>query len=338
MASSSQHAVPAHLRLRELITGSVLAKATATLCELGVPDALTAKRTSAELAAEVGADPDTLLPFLRLGCAGGVLAEVELRVFELTDLGRLLRSDAPDSEAALCMLVGREEVDHTLAKATRAARTGEPMFTAAYGKPFSEYVSSTPDFARLYDVAMAGPTGLESLLAACDFAATRHVVDVGGGRGAVLSAILRRYRHLQATLVDLPHVVEGARPVLARAGVGDRVTLAAGSFFDGVPATGDVYLLSRVIGDWSDAEALRILANVRSAMSAGDRLVIVGNMPSANDRTTYPVALSFYMFALMGVRTRTYDEYEELLGQSGLRIGMWANFPDGESVLEAVPA
>lgn len=338
MASSSEHAVPAHLRLRELITGSVLAKAVSTLCELGVPDALTAKRTSAELAAEVGADPDTLLPFLRLGCAGGVLAEVELRVFELTDLGKLLRSDVPDSEAPLCLLVGREEFDRTWAKATQAARSGEPMFTAAHGKPFFDYVSSTPDFAGIYDAAMVSSNGLDSLLTACDFSRATHVVDVGGGRGAVLTAILRRNPHLHGTLLELPHVVAGARPVFEQAGVADRVTLAPGSFFDGVPATGDVYVLSRVIGNWSDADALRILANVRAAMRAGDRLVIVGNMPSGNDRTAYPLQLSFYMFALMGARTRTYDEYTELLARSDLRVSCWSNFPDGESVIEAVPA
>jgi hypothetical protein len=335
--SSSEQPVPAHLRLRELITGAVLAKAVAVLCELGVPDALTGKRTNTELAAEVGADPESLLPYLRLGCAGGILTEPELRVFELTDLGELLRSDTPGSERPLCLLVGREEFDRTWARATDAARTGDPMFTAAYGKPFFQYVSQTPDFATMYDAAMASSTGLDNLLAACDFSSTTHVVDVGGGRGAVLSAILRRYPHLRGTLLDLPHVIAGAKPVLAESGVTDRATLCPGSFFDPVPTTGDAYLLSRVIGNWSDADSLRILTNIRAAMSPGNRLIIVGNMPSSNDRTTYPVQLSFYMFALMGARTRTYDEYAELLDRTGLTITRWTNFPDGESIIEAAP-
>src|SRR5262249_2081527 len=139
-------------------------------------------------------------------------------------------------------------------------------------------------------------------------------------------------------LLDLPHVVEGAHPVLAESGVADRVTLTAGSFFDGVPTTGDTYLLSRVIGNWSAADSLRILANIRAAMTPANRLIIAATMPSANDRTSYPVQLSFYMFALMGARTRTYDEYAELLARSDLTISRWANFPDGESVIEAIPA
>lgn len=338
MASSSEHAVPAHLRLRELITSSVRAKAVSALCELGVPDALTGKRTNVELAGDVGAEPEALLPFLRLGCACGVLNEPELRVFELTELGQLLRADTPDGEQPLCLLVGREEFDRTWARATHAARTGDPMFTAAYGKPFFDYVSSTPEFAAVYDAAMASSTGLDNLLAAYDFSDAGHIVDVGGGRGAVLSAILLRYPHLRGTLVELAHVVDGAGPILAEAGVADRITLAPGSFFETIPDTGDVYLLSRVIGNWSDADSLRILRNVRAAMSPGNRLIIVGNMPSGNDRTDYPLQLSFYMFALMGARTRSYDEYAELLARSDLAIDRWANFPDGESIIEAVPA
>lgn len=338
MPSSSEQPVPAHLRLRELITSSVLAKAVSLLCELGVPEALVGKRTNVELAADVGADPDALLPFLRLGCAGGVLSEPELRVFELTKVGQLMRESVAGSEWPMCLLVGREEFDRTWAAARRAVRTGEPMFTTAYGKPFFEYVSQTPGFAEVYDAAMVSSTGLDNLLAACDFSDAGQVVDIGGGRGAVLSAILRRDPHLRGTLVDLPHVVAGAEPILAGAGVADRVTCTAGSFFDPLPDTGDVYLLSRVIGNWGDADALRILRNVRSVMRSGSRLVIVGNMPSGNDRTTYPLQLSFYMYALMGARTRTYDEYTELLDQSGLTISRWANYPDGESVIEAVPA
>ena len=337
MPSSSEQPVPAHLRLRELITSAVLAKAVSVLCELGVPDALTGKRTNVELANEVGADPEGLLPFLRAACAGGVLAEPELRVFELTELGQLL-CESSDGEKPLCLLIGREEFDRTWANAGHGARTGEPMFTAAYGKPFFEYVSATPEFAAIYDAAMVSSTGLDNLLAACDFSEAGHIVDLGGGRGAVLSAILRRDPHLRGTLVELPHVVAGAKPILAEAGVADRVTLSPGSFFDPVPDTGDVYLLSRVIGNWSDSDSLRILRNVRAAMGPASRLVIVGNMPSGNDRTNYPLQLSFYMFALMGARTRTYDEYAELLEQSDLTISRWANFPDGESIIEAVPA
>ena len=336
---TSAQPVPAHLRLRELVTSALTAKAVTVLCELGVPDALTGKRTNVELAGEVGADPDALLPFLRLGCAAGVLAEPELRLFELTELGQLLCENTPDSEKPLFLLVAREEFDHTWAKANHGARTGETMFSAAYGKPFFEYVSSTPEFAAIYDAAMVSSTGLDNLLAACDFSDASHIVDLGGGRGAVLSALLRRDPHLRGTLVDLPHVVEGAGPILAEAGVADRVTLSPGSFFDAtIPDTGDVYLLSRVIGNWGDADSLRLLRKIRAAMSPGDRLVIVGNMPSANDRTRYPLQLSFFLFSLMSARTRTYDEYAELLEQSDLTISRWANFPDGESIIEAVVA
>jgi hypothetical protein len=338
MVPSSAESVPAHLRLRDLITSGVLAKAVAVLCELGVPDALSVPRTNVELAKEVGADAEALLPFLRAGCAGGVLTEPRLHVFELTSLGQLLREDHEASEKALCLLVGREEFDQTYAKANQSTRAPQPMFEVAFGKPFFQYLSTDPEFAAVYNAAMVSSNALENLLAACDFSNDRHIVDLGGGLGAVLSEILRRNPNLRGTLVDLPHVVAGAGPVLAENGVADRVTVVPASFFDHVPDTGDVYLLSRVIGNWGDAESLRLLRTIRAAMDPGDRLIIVGNMPSENDRTNYPVQLSFFLFAMMGARTRTYDEYAELLGQSDLTVSRWANFPDGESIIEAVPA
>ena len=151
----------------------------------------------------------------------------------------------------------------------------------------------------------------------------------------MLAAVLQRHPGLRGTLLDLPHVVDAARPVLEEAGVADRVTLVPGSFFDPVPSSGDVYLLSRVIGNWNDADSLRILRNVRSAMDGEDRLVIVGQTPSVNDRTNYPRQLDLYMFALLGARLRSYEEYEELFEQVDLAAVGWSNFPDSESVIEA---
>jgi SAM-dependent methyltransferase len=327
--------VPAWLRVRELMTTGLLAQAVTVLCDLGIPDALRSARTNVELAEEVGADAEGLIPFLRAACAAGVLAEVAPRTFELTELGSVLRSDAPDSVNTLCRLTGREEFHRTWANAISTARTGKPCFAEAHGMGFFEYMKATPEFAALFDAAMVSSAAVDNLLAGSAFGDARHVVDVGGGRGAMLAALLGHYPHLRGTLVELPHVAEGARGVLEDAGVLDRVTVVAGSFFEPIPSTGDVYVLSRVVGNWNDEDSLRILRNVRAAMTPGTRLVIVGNVPSERDRTNYPPQLDLYMFALLGARLRTLDEYRELLARSGFAMTGWANFPDSESVIES---
>lgn len=334
-ASNTADSVPAALRVRELMTAGLLAQAVYVLCDLEVPDHLDTPRASTEIAKEVGADAEGLLPFLRAACAAGVMTEPEPRVFGLTEVGRVLRTDAPNSMAKMCSLTGREEFNRTWSAAGHTARTGQPSFPAVYGMTFFEYMKTNREFATLFDKAMVSSAAIDNLLAGYDFSRARHVVDVGGGRGAMLAAVLRSHPHLQGTLVDLPHVVAAAGPVLEEAGVADRVTLAPGSFFDPLPDSGDVYLLSRVIGNWNDADSLRILRNVRSVMGPDDRMVIVGQTPSENDRTNYPRQLDLYMFALLGARLRSYAEYREFFEQEGLEAVNWANFPDSESVIEA---
>jgi hypothetical protein len=335
--SNAVEPVPASLRVRELMTTGLLAQAVSVLCDLGVPDFMNTPRTNVELALEVGADADGLVPFLRAACAAGVMAESAPKVFELTELGGVLRSDVPGSVRKMCSLTGREEFNRTWANATHSARTGEPSFPVAYGMSFFEYMKTNADFAALFDAAMVSSAAVDNLLAGYDFSTARHVVDVGGGRGAMLAAVLRLHPHLHGTLVETPHVAAGAHAVLDVAGVADRTTVIPGSFFEPIPEDGDVYMLSRVIGNWNDQDSLRILRSVRAAMSAGDRLVVVGAMPSENDRTNYPPQLDLYMFALLGARLRTYDEYQELFLQTGLTANRWVNFPDSESIIEALP-
>lgn len=335
--SKNVESVPAALRVRELMTTGLLSQAVSVLCELNVPDALTTPRTHTEIAKEVDADAEGMLPFLRAACAAGVLAEPAPRTFELTEVGQVLKSDHPTSMRNMCALTCREEFNRTWANAIHTARTGEPSFSVPYGKGFFEYMASNREFATLFDKAMTSSAAVDNLLSSYDFSQARHVVDVGGGRGAMLASVLKSNPHLTGTLLDLPHVVANAERTMSEAGVADRVTLVPGSFFDEIPASGDVYLLSRVIGNWNDADSLRILKSVRSVMKPDSRMVIVGQTPSANDRTHYPRQLDLYMFALLGARLRSYDEYQELFTQVNLTATEQWNFPDSESVLQARP-
>ncbi|MFE2940713.1 methyltransferase [Streptomyces sp. NPDC059255] len=327
--------VPAVLRVRELMTAGLLSHAISVLCDLGVPDVLETARSHVELAKEVNADPEGLLPFLRAACAAGVLAEPSRRSFELTELGQVLRADDPHSIKAMCSLTCRDEFSRTWSDSLHTARTGGPSFAVSHGSSFFEYMASHQEFATLFDKAMQSSAAVDNLLAGFDFSGVRHVVDVGGGRGTMLAAVLKRYPTLRGTLVDLPHVVGNARKTFAAAGVADRVTLVPGSFFDPIPGDADVYLLSRVIGNWNDEDSLRILRTVRTAMRADSQLVVVGQMPSENDRTHYPQQLDLYMFALLGARLRSYEEYQDLFAQVDLEVTGWSNFPDSESVLRA---
>ncbi|RFU84394.1 methyltransferase [Streptomyces triticagri] len=337
--SQQQSVLPPRLRLIEIVSAGWISAAVSALADLGIADHLDRPRTAAELAALSSAEPEALSRFLDAAAAAGVLTAEEDGRFALTGVGAVLRSDSPDSMREMCRLTGMEEFARTWAHCAHTARTGAPAFDAAHGRSAWEYMSDPghADFSTAFHRAMAESAAGDTVNARYDFPEGAHVVDVGGGRGAMLARLLTEHPHLAGTVFDLPNAVRGAAELLADAGVSDRATVAAGSFFDGVPTGGDVYLLSRVIGNWNDEDSVRILRRVREAMSPASRLVIVGHMPTADDRTHYVRALDLYMFVLLQARLRTPEQYRLLFEQAGLALSRADLRPDAESLIEARP-
>ncbi|WP_446226439.1 methyltransferase [Nocardia sp. IBHARD005] len=186
-----------------------------------------------------------------------------------------------------------------------------------------DYYRNHPEQADTFNQCMAEGTRhrLPTILDHLDLDARAHVVDIGGGTGTLVAEILRRHPGITATLFDLPEVVGAAAHVLAAtaAGIRHRCTLVGGDFFhDPVPAGGDLYLLERIIHDWNDSDARRILANVRSRIVPGTRLVLIEHLASPEDvgHSLYDIA----MMVVLGGRERTIGQYEALLNQSGFEL------------------
>src|SRR5206468_2664398 len=180
-----------------------------------------------------------------------------------------------------------------------------------------------PEASSAFNAGMAGnsPAHARLVAATYDFSEMSMVVDVGGGRGRLLATILERYPRLRGILFDQPHVVEDARETLDAAGVVDRCELVGGSFFDAVPAGGDVYVLRNIIHDWDDDQAVAILTTCRRAMTDGARLVLVERYLATDPHEALLVRhADLEMLVNVGGRERTTDEYAALLARSGLRL------------------
>ena len=151
-----------------------------------------------------------------------------------------------------------------------AVRDGGTAFERTYGAPFFEHLAAHPEQEAAFQASMAGRSEQEAgaVVAAYDFSGLASLVDVGGGRGILLAAILEAAPHLKATLVDRAGAVEAAREHVDAACI-------EGDFFDALPAGADAYLLSRVLHDWDDEDCRRILAVCRAAMPAHARLLVV---------------------------------------------------------------
>jgi hypothetical protein len=163
-------------------------------------------------------------------------------------------------------------------------------------------------------------TETDAILAAYDFSRFRTIMDVGGGRGALLAAILRANPAVSGVLVDLPSTVAGAGPIFESAGVADRCTVVGGSFFEAVPGAADLYLLKSVIHDWDDERAVAILRSCRQAVGESGRVMLVERVLPSGNAASLASLMDLNMLVLAGGQERTEAEYRSLYERAGLAL------------------
>lgn len=326
---------PPPLALVELTSGAyIVSCAILTATRLGVPDALVAgPRSAAELAEELELAEEPLYRMLRALAHAGVLAQRGDR-FELTALSRLLSTDAPGSMRDI-LLLGAEPWHHRLWGELEAiVRTGEPAHDRVLGRSLFEHLEHDRGANEVFNRAMVAYSGqiAAAVAAGYDLSSARQIVDVGGGIGHLLAAVLARDPRPRGVLFDLPHVVARA-PQL-----GDRVEVCGGDFFDSVPSGGDAYVLMNILHNWADRDAARILASCRRAIAPDGRLVVV-EMIIPENRPDYSAIFDLEMLVLFrGGRERTRAELAAVLEAGGFALRRVVATASPASVIEAVPA
>jgi len=216
-------------------------------------------------------------------------------------------------------------------------RTGLPGADHAFGKPFFDVLAEDPEAAERFSESMISIHGAEppSVAEAYDFSTARTVVDLGGASGNMLAHILTRHAGPRGVLFDLSQATAGAPALLKARGVDDRVTIEHGSFFQRVPAGGDVYLLSHIIHDWNEARCLTILENVRRAMTPASRLLLI-ELVLRDGATPGFGSADMAMMVLTGGAERTAREYASLLARAGLEMTRVLPTSTSASIVEAV--
>jgi O-methyltransferase domain len=307
------------------------------LATLGVADVLASGPVPVEEIAEaVGGNTDALYRTLRFTASVGVFTELPGRVFALNPAAEYLKSEAPDTMRSRLMIDDNTltrlqmlmEMPHTL-------RTGESGYHKVHGVgPFD----AGPKRSGTVRVAVHPGSAqmlANGLLEADDFTADRVVVDVGGGTGSMIGAVLARHSHLDGVLFDLPVVIDGAPEVLGPLGVTERCKLIGGDMFQGIPDGGDVYLMSFVLHDWADDKAAIILANLRAAMTDEARLLVVEPLISEGPQAAQSIQQDFMMLVNGGGRERTAAEHAALLAQAGFRLTNMTPIHAGLCILHA---
>jgi hypothetical protein len=267
------------------------------------------------LAARTGTHAPSLFRLLRALASIGIFAQVSPSVFGNSPSSELLRQDVPGTlwpAARLQSLL----TGNAWAGLGASVRSGKPAFDEVHGQNLWSFMREHPDAGAAFDKSMRAFTTpmTPTVTAAYNWSRFPVIADIGGGIGTQLVSILEAHPDCRGVLFDLPEVLSGAIPQ-------SRIERRPGNFFETVPTGADAYMLRMIIHDWPEPEALRILSNVRSAMTRESRLVLIEMVvPDTAAAATLGFWADLGMLVLCGGRERTAAEYKALLGQAGFGV------------------
>ncbi|MFG3258993.1 methyltransferase [Streptomyces sp. NPDC048172] len=343
-----------------LIFGFAFSQVCGTLSRLGIPEAFGAReeerddgvpddgtRSVDALALATGTHPGALHRLLRAGAALGLLAPHGGGRFALTPLGQAFR-DGPGPRA-LAALYGDPSVWRAYGALEDSVRDGKPAYDLANGVGLYEALASGGPSAARFHAAMSLVTAAQTpvIVGHYDFGRFAHVVDVGGGDGTLLAAVLTAHPRVRGTLLETGAVLREAGATLDAAGVGDRCGTVDGDFLTSVPAGGDAYVLKNILHNFDDAACVRILRNCRDAAHPEGRVVVPtlvlpedGDVTGSQEDAALMTLSDIEMMVLTPGRERTLAEHVRLFAAAGLALSATVTLPGlpGHAVLEARPA
>jgi SAM-dependent methyltransferase len=335
--SGSTEAAPAD-QLGDLIAGYQKTQVLFVAAKLGVADRLAKAPERAEaLAPALGVDQGALYRLLRALEFLGVVREPEPGRFALTSLGERLRSDHPGAAHDEILMTGEVfwswwgGLEHSI-------RTGEPSVPGIEGVSAFEYLHGRPEQTRRFNRLMSAMVDAMArrVVAVYDFGGFETIVDIGGGRGTLLSVILRAHPHLRGVLFDLAATAEEAKEAVAAMGLAERCSCIGGDFFSAVPK-GDCIILSAVLSDWNDERSVAILRNCRRALSKDGRLLVFERLLEPDKPAPGSTLLDLQMLVIGGGTGRSAAEYRRLFEASGFELARIVPTGTPRSIFEARP-
>ena len=301
--------------------------------KLGLADHIDDSGTRAEdLAQKIKVDFAALYRVMRVLAGLGVLRQGDNDRFYVTPFGATLRTGSPQSVHDYA-IYNHEFVYDAFRNMTECIRTGRPFI-----EDFFNFLRANPEGEAVFHAGMSNRGRIETaaIFNVYKFSQPQTIVDVGGGNGGFLSAILAFYEKVSAVLLDQPSAIEAAKA--GRGGPLPRCQLVAQDFFEGVASGGDTYILKRILFDWTDEQALQILKNCRRAMQADALLLIIEPLIGPPNEPCPAHLFDMTFLVMLHGRLRTMEEYRALLGQAGFRLQRVFPTESDVSIVEAFVA
>jgi hypothetical protein len=318
----NNHLPPPPAQMMQLITGFWTSCCIYSAAKLNIADHLKdGSKNAAQLAEATHSHAPSLYRVLRALSSVGIFRENEDNRFELTPLGDTLQTDVPGSMKAMALA---QLGDHFNAwgNLVYSVKTGNISFDNIEGMSVWKYYDMHPDEGVNFMKAMSGLTGavIMNVLPVYDFSGFKTIVDVGGGNGTLLMAVLDRAPGATGIVFDEEYVIAETKKLIAKKGYSSRCETAAGSFFDFIPENADAYLMKMVLHDWNDEQCLQILKNCNKAMKPGSKLLVLDSVIPEGNAPHPGKFMDINMLVMTGGRERTEKEFASLFTKSGLKL------------------
>jgi SAM-dependent methyltransferase len=324
----------------QMMSGFWISRGIYVAAKLGIADHLRdGAKTAEELAMTTETHADSLYRILRMLAMVGVFYQDGENRFGLTPLSETLLSDEPMSLRENAIIEMGEVHYQAWGNLLHTVKTGEIAFDSHFGMDIWQYFAQHPENAQTFNRYMANSSAMmnEAIGKSDVFADSTRIVDVGGGLGGMITAILKANPQLEGVLFDAPSVVEKSKDFIAEKGLSDRCAAIGGDFFESVPAGGDVYTMRWIILDWEDSKSIKILKNIRRVMPQNGKLVLAEAVVPENGQPHYSKFFDLIMLTMTGGRERTESEYAALLEKTGFKLKRIIPTDTFLSIIEAVP-
>ena len=324
----------------QIISGFWISRAVCIIAQLGLPDLLkTGPQKADELATKTGTDTPSLFRVLRALASVGVLEQDSEGRFANTPVSETLITDTPGTLRWFTISELGQEHYPAWGNLMHSVRTGEIAFDNFFGTDVWSYFQAHPEEAALFNDSMSGMTAQanEAITALYDFSPFKKIVDVGGGHGALLTAILNSNSNATGIIFDSAQVIPGAKLRIESNGLSHRCETVSGDFFEAVPPGGDAYLLKWIIHDWDDEKSIRILKNIRKEIPLNGKLILVDCVVPDTTEPHFSKFIDLNMLVMTGGKERTEKEFADLFAKSGFKLARVIPTESPTAIVEAEP-
>lgn len=333
----SPEPLPPQLGIYQIILDYWKSRAVCVFAKIGLADHIASGIDTVDgLATRTGTHAPSLYRLLRALTGAGFVTHDGNGHYGLTPVSETLRSDVAASTRAFAISELSEDHYKAWGDLMYSVETGNIAFDHVYGVPVFEHYAANPETNMLFAESMTNLSAFvtPSVLEVYDFTPFKLAVDVGGGQGALLSAILKSAPGLKGMVTDMPSVIESAGPYLKAQGVEDRCGSCPCDFFKSVPEGGDLYLTKWILHDWNDEQCETILRNIHTAMVPGGTFLSIDSVVPDSDENSPAKFMDLNMMVMVGGRERTASEFKALFERSGFELTRILPTRSGMSVIE----